>query len=796
MNGINTLIGHSVFEEIRNDHITIYSGEQSNMFYGTINQKQIASDSIPFAPTNTIRIIDYQNKPRSFKKIVQKCDVFIIDILTAGVDFNEIDLVVKIIKSLPESHQQEKIVILISTVMTWICTPKKFIEKYEESSDEEMNITSDRNLNKDLATEDDIQVQRQYKQSSKLKQKFVVYEPFVDKDFQNRVPPPRYQQHKNVENLLMTAQKSNKSLRCHVLCSGIPYGKGEMNEVFYDFYRRSWLSLHKKLATLPVAGDGKNILPILHVQDLARSVKQLIINKYQQQYFIIKDNSKFTQKQIVKTISKALGCGKLKNFDVSLLMDEDWSEFLSVDLDIQPSRIFMEQETWHCKSGISSQSIQMLVNEFNTYRGLFPLKIHINGPPASGKSHYAKLLSQKYGIPHIKVSDLIELCGSLDDELGQQIKKTMEEQKDKIVADYEKTKKKKDPELDRSNIKVRIPDYYLYQLLKIKLQQSACKNKGYILDGFPRNFQNATELYLRRIEDYDPSQFDNDSLQLDPFPGFDVKINHLPQYIIILEGDDVQLKSRIKQIIPADQLNSTHYNDQGMDRRLKLYRDSTNEATGNTLISFFSKLLPLDRIRRLNCFDLEDSLTNEMSKLIEKDGKPCCLNLINEKDLQYLKRKEKKKKRKQLENDGKLEELEEEKSEEELDLLTQNMKKEEQEMMQREQEEKQRQEQMRQERQQQKQVRLKEQEQVQQARLNEIDVLDKRTLPIRQYLMDNIVSHVMQGLVELCHKVPVDPVDFLADYLLLKADEIDQQRLIEREADVQTKGHNKQKRRR
>jgi len=38
-----------------------------------------------------------------------------------------------------------------------------------------------------------------------------------------------------------------------------------MNEIFYDFYRRAWLSLDKKLATLPIAGDGKNLLPILHV---------------------------------------------------------------------------------------------------------------------------------------------------------------------------------------------------------------------------------------------------------------------------------------------------------------------------------------------------------------------------------------------------------------------------------------------------------------------------------------------------------------------------------------------------
>lgn len=37
-----------------------------------------------------------------------------------------------------------------------------------------------------------------------------------------------------------------------------------------------------------------------------------------------------------------------------------------------------------------------------------------------------------------------------------------EEIKNKILADYEKTRKKKDPELDRSLIKVKLPDDIIY----------------------------------------------------------------------------------------------------------------------------------------------------------------------------------------------------------------------------------------------------------------------------------------------------------------------------------------------
>lgn len=53
--------------------------------------------------------------------------------------------------------------------------------------------------------------------------------------------------------------------------------------------------------------------------------------------------------------------------------------------------------------------------------------------------------------------------------------------------------------------------------------------------------------------------------------------------------------------------------------------------------------------------------------------------------------------------------------------------------------------------------------------------------------MDNVVPHLTQGLIELCKKVPKEPGEFLADFLLRKADEIDQHKLQEREASIKAK---------
>jgi adenylate kinase len=51
--------------------------------------------------------------------------------------------------------------------------------------------------------------------------------------------------------------------------------------------------------------------------------------------------------------------------------------------------------------------METLNKEFNLFRGLFPLKVFITGPPASGKTHFASKLSESYGVPHIKIGDLI-----------------------------------------------------------------------------------------------------------------------------------------------------------------------------------------------------------------------------------------------------------------------------------------------------------------------------------------------------------------------------------------------------
>ena len=111
----------------------------------------------------------------------------------------------------------------------------------------------------------------------------------------------------------MTATKFNENIKVRILCSGLPYGHGEANDVFYEFFRRAWLSLHPDLASLPVIDRGDNYLPTIHVKDLARFVKYLsseAASLMKKQYFIAVDQCQnSTQRDIIQSISKGLGSG-------------------------------------------------------------------------------------------------------------------------------------------------------------------------------------------------------------------------------------------------------------------------------------------------------------------------------------------------------------------------------------------------------------------------------------------------------------------------------------------------------
>lgn len=86
-------------------------------------------------------------------------------------------------------------------------------------------------------------------------------------------------------------------------------------------------------------------------------------------------------------------------------------------------------------------------------------------PPAAGKGTQAKLVSAEYNIPHISTGDLLREEIARGTELGLAIKEEME----------------------KGNL---VSDEVIGTLLRNRITMEDCKN-GYILDGYPRNLDQA-----------------------------------------------------------------------------------------------------------------------------------------------------------------------------------------------------------------------------------------------------------------------------------------------------------------
>ena len=86
-------------------------------------------------------------------------------------------------------------------------------------------------------------------------------------------------------------------------------------------------------------------------------------------------------------------------------------------------------------------------------------------PPAAGKGTQSKLLCDTYHIPHISTGDLLREASLVENERGIYIKEQIST--GKLVSDD-----------------------IILELLEERLRKSDCDN-GYILDGFPRNIEQA-----------------------------------------------------------------------------------------------------------------------------------------------------------------------------------------------------------------------------------------------------------------------------------------------------------------
>ena len=96
------------------------------------------------------------------------------------------------------------------------------------------------------------------------------------------------------------------------------------------------------------------------------------------------------------------------------------------------------------------------------------MKIIMLGAPGAGKGTQAKMIAEKFGIPHVSTGDIFRANIKNGTELGKEAKQYM----DKGLL---------------------VPDELTVKILLDRVAEDDCKN-GYVLDGFPRTIPQAEVL--------------------------------------------------------------------------------------------------------------------------------------------------------------------------------------------------------------------------------------------------------------------------------------------------------------
>jgi len=215
---------------------------------------------------------------------------------------------------------------------------------------------------------------------------------------------------KNIENEWLVCGRvgigripgmAHQKRKSFVVCAGLIYGLGEeCTTSFNNLLMSAWNNDEK--TPLIQIGNGSNVLPTIHVKDLAKMIHKLIdsnIDSQENCYLFAIDKAGFTQtqQQIIESISKKLEIihiQKLQSFTELSSENKEIFNTMTINLKINFPSLklpkLLKDEEWYCKNGFS-QNVEKIFDEFKFSKGLRSIRLVLIGPPLSGKTYFSNL---------------------------------------------------------------------------------------------------------------------------------------------------------------------------------------------------------------------------------------------------------------------------------------------------------------------------------------------------------------------------------------------------------------------
>eukprot|EP00747_Dinoflagellata_sp_TGD_P161960 gnl/TRDRNA2_/TRDRNA2_179032_c0_seq1.p1 gnl/TRDRNA2_/TRDRNA2_179032_c0~~gnl/TRDRNA2_/TRDRNA2_179032_c0_seq1.p1 ORF type:complete len:751 (-),score=218.05 gnl/TRDRNA2_/TRDRNA2_179032_c0_seq1:158-2410(-) len=735
INNVDSFVGQALCHDLRRVL------DQDNRIMGTVINEAVDVDTEQMSTLGVKRVVFRKDKKQYFKDLLS-CSLIVFDLHSAVLD--EVEAVIKELKLAALDHQTT--FVLISSVNVWAMTKREYEPVRGEGEEDEEEPPPEEEG-------EDAPVKIVKKRPKEL----------TDADLDRRIPSPEYEPWKYLEMLALSLEPKEK-LRPHVIAAGILYGNGET--VFNDLFKAAWLTQ----STHVVISPGDNYIPCVHVRDVARLVKVVAADSKVGRYLLAVDKARSTQAEIVQGIVNKIG---RKGTEVPVVNEEEvtseFKDILMLDLILKPSAPMRAKNfAWWCKKGLVA-NLDKVAAEFCKWRNLCPVKMVVVGPPGSGAEKFCKMVADRYlheDPPHWSFDQILQDAIAEKSKAARKLRRKVE----RLAA---KGPGAKLPLKDRTKI------------VKKRLLSNVCRFRGFVLEGYPETFEEAQDLFTElRLMNEDgveelvggeeeeaeeeggeaeaegEEEEAGEEEEEEPPPPAEVGPSGLPlpesfvdeedeggdpkpvrrlnkdigvEFVVVLKSTEEQCKNRLfsgevsgSKSAEEFALRSAEY------RKNNLAEDGSPgvkdffEETGNV------KVLDIDVDASADV-----DLFNTVRVYIESKGQ-----FFN-----YL-RTEEEIVRARAEETAEREiaaDLADAQAAEELKV------KEADERRRRE---------------------AEQQGRLQKIAAGEASLLETEALPLRQYLMSNVVPTLSDGLIEVCKVMPDDPIDYLAEYLFQHAQDI------------------------